>query len=331
MKILICSYEKNLIKKMDYEIQCLNQYLPEAEIVVKQYVDQESFIKHLDGVDALLTVFIPINADVLKVAKSLKIISLSSTGYSNIDIKTASELGIKICNIYEYCTNEVADHAMALILTLGRKLKQYEKSINIDKIWQFDIASPVLRFSEHILGIYGLGRIGQAIAKRAKAFGMKVVAVDPYIPVDVAKKLGVELVDDTYIQQYATIISNHMNVTNENVNYFDQSYFQKLKCQPIFINVSRGESVNQNDLINALENGFIIGAGIDVLDSENPNLDNLPLLGMDNVIVTPHAAFYSEQSIMDLKHISVMNLIYALNEEHEQVFAYVNYNSDLQY
>lgn len=323
MKILICSYEDQVVGKVDDEIAILKQHLEDVEVVVKPYESEDQLVKDLKEVKGLLSVFIPIGQSVLEAAKSLEVISLSSTGYSNVDIEAAKQAGIKVCHIKEYCTAEVADHCMALMLSLCRKLPVYGEMVNKSNQWLYDGAGSIRRLSDHVLGIYGLGRIGQALALRAKAFGMKVVAVDPYLPKSLADEVGVELVDTRYIQENATIISNHMNATGINADYFDMEYFINLKKKPIFINVSRGDSVDEDALLEALDLGMIESIALDVFKAEEPDLSSSKFINRTDVIITPHAAFYSEGSMGDLKKISSMNLVYHFTDQSPKVFAYL--------
>eukprot|EP00831_Metopus_contortus_P061549 TRINITY_DN5341_c0_g1_i2.p1 TRINITY_DN5341_c0_g1~~TRINITY_DN5341_c0_g1_i2.p1 ORF type:complete len:194 (-),score=28.38 TRINITY_DN5341_c0_g1_i2:194-775(-) len=154
---------------------------------------------------------------------------------------------------------------------------------------------------------------------------MKVVAVDPYIKEEEAKNLNVELVNAEYVLENADIISNHMNQNNTNDKFFTIKEFRKMKKKPIFINVGRGSSVNEGDLLKAIDENLIRGAGLDVLTEENPCLENNKLVGRKNVIITPHAAFYSETSMKELQRISCENIVYYLNGEKEKVNRIVNY------
>lgn len=322
MKVLICSYADQVIGKVDDEIKMLRKHLPDVEITVKAYIDDNQLIEDLQGMDGLLSVFIPITDIVLKKASTLKVISLSSTGYSNVDIEAAKRNDIQVCHIKDYCTREVADHCMTLILSLTRRIPSYVDMVNKAQ-WSYDGVGPIRRLSDHILGLYGLGRIGQALATRAKAFGMKVVAVDPYLPQEIAESIEVDLVDSSYIEENCTIISNHMNATNENRDFFNQVYFNRLKQKPVFINVSRGDCVDEMALLEALNSGLIESVGLDVLKAEEPDLVGSPFINRPDIILTPHTAFYSEGSMEALKTISAMNLVYHFTGDRDKVFAYL--------
>ncbi len=323
MKILICSYAELLKMYTPYALKTIKEFLHEAEIIVRDYSDENQLILDLKDVDGLITFFIPITKKILESAKTLKYISIASTGYSNVDMEVANNLNIKVSNIKEYCTEEVADHSVALILSLARKLNILSEKVKNEHNWDYTSAGKIHRLNQHTLALFGLGRIGQAVAKRAMVFGMNVLAYDPYLPQEIADSLNVKLVSVEQIQKEATIISNHMNASDQNTNFFNKQFFDNCIQQPIFINVARGQSVDEEALIEALNNGSVSSAGLDVFKSENPDLSDMELIQHPHTIVTPHAAFYSEEAIQDSDRISVMNMIYALKGEHEKVFAFV--------
>lgn len=256
--------------------------------------------------------------------KNLKCISINAVGYDSVDLKEATKRNIAVCPIGEYCTQEVAEHTMALILALSRGIKHYINDIDKKKIWKYHSISSLQRIEGQTLGIFGFGKIGKAVAKRALAFGMKIVAVDPYVSAEDAKKLKAELVDAEYVWENADIISNHMNQTSCNNNFFTINEFRKMKKKPIFINAGRGSSVREEDLAKAIDENLLRGAGLDVLAEENPDLENCKLAGRENVIITPHAAFYSETSMRELQRISCENIVYYLNGKKKKVNRIVN-------
>lgn len=324
MKILICEYKDNLDRSLDYEIQIMKEIIPEVEIEIKTYIDEEQLKRDIADIDGLLSVFIPITKNVLESAKKLKAISLSSTGYENVDLESATKNKVYVSSIHEYCTVEVAEFAISLIFTMVKNLKYYHNQ-NEDKYkWKFDTITPNKRVENNILGLFGLGRIGKAVAIRAQALGMKVIAADPYIDSETAEEIGVKLVDKTYIQENADVISNHMNSTDKNKHFFNKEFFEGLKKSPYLINVSRGDTVNELDLCDALDKGLVKGAGLDVLESEAPKMEGHSLLNRDNVIITPHAAFYSVEAMESLQRISSTNLTKMMLGKLDEVFGLKN-------
>ena len=179
------------------------------------------------------------------------------------------------------------------------------------------------------LGVIGFGKIGKAVAMRAAAFGMKIKVYDPHISEEALKAfsftdLPIEkaTIDDLY--ETCDIITNHMNLTAENYHFFNKEAFSKMKKHPIFINVARGGSVDEKALVWALNEEKIRAAGLDVLEAEKPDLEKCLLRHRENVIITPHAAFYSEDSIKALQTISCENVVHYLKKEYSQVKRIVN-------
>lgn len=325
MKVVITDYKDVLERDLEYEKDILLKGLKNVEIVVYEYNgNQNEFLGVVKDADAILTAFLDINKTVINACKNLKCISINAVGYDCVDLEVATKNNIGVCPIGEYCTQEVAEHTMSLILSLSRGIKHYINDIDERKIWKYQSISNLQRIEGQTLAIFGFGKIGRAVAKRALAFGMKVVAVDPYVKAEEGEKLNVTMVDAEYVWENADIISNHMNQNNSNNNFFTINEFRKMKKNPIFINAGRGSSVNEDDLLEAIDENLLRGVGLDVLDAENPDLDKNKLVGRENVIITPHAAFYSETSMRELQRISCENIVYYLNGEKEKVNRIVN-------
>lgn len=325
MKIVISDYPDVLGRNIDYEQTILKKYLPQAEIVIYPYKNKSAFFEIMKDANALLTAFLPIDVDVMEHAENLQCVSFNSTGYDFIDYEEACKRKIAIIPIAEYCTQEVADHTMALVLSLARGIKHYIRDVDVDQRWQYYSVPPLHRLSGATLAIFGLGKIGQAVARRAQAFGLKVIAFDPFVKKSVAEDLNVELKDTESIWNEADIITNHMRQTTENHHFFCWQVFEKMKRNPIFINVARGGSVCEEDLAWALDKKYIRAAGLDVLEKEAPDLLKCDLTNRENVILTPHAAFYSEESLSDLQRISCENAAHYLRKEYASVFKIVNW------
>lgn len=325
MKVLIADYESQLDRNLDYEKQLLQKGLKSVEVEVYVYNDdKKEFLEKVKDVDVLLTGLIKVDKEVIDNAPKLKCISVNATGYGIIDIDYAAKKNIMVSHIKEYCTQEVADHVLALMLSLTRGVKEYNLDVERDKSWNFKPKRPLYRLEGSTMALFGFGRIGQAVAKRAQGFGINVIAVDPFIPKDIAESLGVKLVDAKHALENADIISNHMNETAENRGFFNKEAFEIMKDGVIFINTARGTAVDEEALIEALDKGKVRSAGLDVLVSENPDLNSCPFLHRDNVIVTPHSAFFSETSIRELQRIACENAINYLNGNSAKVFQIVN-------
>lgn len=327
MNILISDYRETLKRDLGYEIELLQKELPGCQVNTYVYRDdsREEFLKILSETDGLLTAFIHLGPDALNAAAGrLKCVSFNSTGYNFIDLEQASAHNVLVCHIKEYCTQEVAEHTMALLLALARDLKHYDHDTDGRNLWSYTTASDLIRLEGSTLSIFGFGKIGHAVAKRAQVFGMRILVVDPYLPAEAAEKAGVTMTDKETALREADFVSNHMAQTKENHSYFDEAAFRAMERHPAFINVSRGEAVDEAALAKALDEKWIRSAGLDVLVSESPDLVHHPLNHRENVILTPHAAFYSKTSIRELQRLSVMNLVYCLRGEKEKAFRCIN-------
>lgn len=325
MKIVICDYREELNRNLQYEKKMLADNLKDVEIVVYEYKDdKEELKKVIKDADGIISTFIKIDKEILDSAEKLKCIALNSVGYNCVDVDYASKKNIAVCPADEYCTQEVAEHTMGFILALTRGFKHYTHDIDDLKIWRYQTMHGIKRLEGQTLAIFGFGRIGKAVAKRANAFGINVIAVNRHKDEEAAGKFNVKLVDAEYALENADIISNHMNQNDSNINFFNIDKFKKMKKHPIFINMGRGGSVNEEDLVQALDDNLIKGAGLDVLADENPDLSLCKLVNRDNVLLTPHAAFYSETSERQLQTISCESIINCLNGNYDTISNIIN-------
>ncbi len=311
MKILISDYKDSMMPTHDYETEVLKAGFPEAEIGVYEYTNEnrKEFLEKIKDCNALLTAFIPIGKDVFDNAPNLQVISLNATGYDNVDLAEATKHSVGVCPVGEYCTLDVAEHTIALMLALNKNLKSYIYDIEKEYLWKYDTPVAPARIGSQTIGIFGLGKIGKGVAKLAQGLGMRVIAHDPYVSKETASAIGVEMVEADEIYESADVISNHMNLGGANTEYFTAKEFNKMKRSPIFLNLGRGLSINEGDLAQALEQGLVRAAGLDVLRDETPKLEGHLLSNRSNVIITPHAAFYSKESMEDMQRISCENIV----------------------
>lgn len=273
--------------------------------------------------DAVLTDYSPFSRTVIEQLPRCRLISVAATGYDKVDLKAAADAGIRVCAIDEYCTDEVADHAMLLMLALCRRLPEYHEQVQKGKRWQFDSLSGLARMRDLALGIVGFGKIGQALARRAGGFGLKLMAYDPFPNEEKAADLGVRLCGLDQLFSEANIISLNCGLSANNKHLLDSSAFRKMNQKPFVINCARGALIDEAALVEALDNGNISGAGLDVLGEESPDLRTSKLTGRGNVILTPHVAFYSDASILENRRISTGNIRLFLDGKHENVRRYV--------
>lgn len=324
MKIVFAEYPETRNRNIDTELACM----PEGtEVGFAVYDEQnlEAYREALADCDAVITGFAPIDEQTIDRMKNCKIISVQATGWNFVAHEYAKSRGIAVSAIGEYCTKEVADHTMMLMLALRKRLPYLQRRVNVEKVWETaSLETLGLKgIWGQTLGIVGLGKIGKAVAARAKAFGMRVIAVDPFKDDDYFAENGVERVDIDYLLENSDVVSSHMDLNHTNEKYFDAEKFAKMKKQPIFLNVSRGGEVDEDAMLAALNAGQILAVGLDVLTSESPDLATCPFIGREDCIVTPHSAFYSDDSIEACERISVLNALNYINGEPDKVFKLV--------
>lgn len=327
MKVLISDYKKSMMPDHSPEINVFKKGFGEdVEIEIYPYEDskKDEFMDKISDADILLTAFITIDKEILDAAKNLKFIALNSTGYDKVDLEEANKRKIGVSPVGEYCTWDVSESAVAFAFALNKGLKHYDLEINKEHKWDFSSFEAVPRIEESTVGIFGFGKIGQCTAKKFSGISKKIIANDISEKTKIAEKIGVKLASPDEIFEKSDIIINHMNYNKTNHEFFNKETFSKMKKHPIFINLARGLSVNHKDLEEALDNGLIRGAGLDVLESEFPDLEKEPLLGRDNVIITPHSSFYSKDSLYSLSTIPCENAVFFINGEYEKVFKLVN-------
>ena len=185
--------------------------------------------------DAVLTDYSPFTARVIKQLLKCRVISVTATGFDSIDLEAAADSGIRVCAIDEYCTEEVADHALLLMLALCRRLPEYHEQVQREKRWQFDSMDGLARMRDLTLGVIGFGRIGQAVAKRARGFGLNILAYDPYPNESVAAEFDVRFCDLPALYAAADIISLNCNLANDGTHLLDADAFQQMKQNPLLI------------------------------------------------------------------------------------------------
>ncbi|MGN0374246.1 MAG: NAD(P)-dependent oxidoreductase [Butyrivibrio sp.] len=317
-KILICDYENVCEKDYSLTVKAIEEIMGKAEVVICAYAGKEELYDIIQDAEGMITAFLPLDKEFFKHAKKLKCISLNAVGYSNVDLAAAKECGVTVCHIAEYCTEEVAEHTLALIGALNRHLKFYTYEVEQRKQWSYSEITGRKNLSSQTIAVFGFGKIGKRVAGLAKAYNMKVLAVDPYLDSKTADEFGVLKVSAEEALENADIVTNHMNLTKDNYHFFNDEAFGMMKRKPLFINVGRGACVDEKALEKALNSGQISGAGLDVLEDENPVLEGNTLLHRDNVLITPHSAFYSAESIEKLQTVSGSNMAHVLKGEPEK-------------
>jgi D-3-phosphoglycerate dehydrogenase len=247
------------------------------------------------GAVGLIVQYAPITGDVLRALPGCRVVGRYGVGLDTIDLATAATLGIAVVNVPDYCTDEVADHALGLILALTRGIVPLDRGVQRGT-WDFRLAGRVRRPSSQRLGVIGLGRIGTALARRALALGFEVIATDPRR----APGAEIQVVDLDTLLATSDVVSIHAPLDSSTYHLIDARALGLMKPTAIVVNTSRGGLIDQDALVQALHGGHLAGAGLDVLEQEPVGPDH-PLVGSPNVVLTPHAAFYSEESLVEMK------------------------------
>ena len=257
------------------------------------------------------------NEDINKLSKC-KIISRIGIGVDKIDVEAATAKGIIVTNVPDFCKSELADHTMALILALARRLLQLDKGFR-EKDWGIRRQVTIQRLDGKKIGFIGFGRLAIAVAERARAFGLNIFAYDPYVDKEVIKSHGgikVDSLEEIFSQ--CDIVTLHLPLTNDTFHLIGESLFKKMKSTAFFINTARGAIIEEPALVKALKEGWIAGAGLDVFENmdlfeEVPTKQYCPFFQFDNVIVTPHSAPVSLESIEEVTERAAKEVVRVLS------------------
>ena len=270
-----------------------------ADLIVAESGEEEELLTHAPAVDAILTCWKPVRECVITDATNCQVIARYGIGLDNIDVETATESGIIVTNVPAYCVDEVSDHAMSLLLACARKIAYFNTAVK-SGTWNQNIGNQMYRLRGKTLGIVGFGRIAKALIPKAIAFGLDVNVDSPRTSEELIQSHDANKVSFQALLKTSDFISIHAPLTTETEHMFGQDEFKAMKATAFLINTARGGIVDTAALTAALQNGEIAGAGIDVLETEPPENDEI-LLSLDNAIITPHAAFISEESILELQ------------------------------
>jgi len=271
----------------------------------------DEIVARAKGAPLVLLNKTPLSRETIEAMPELRYVGVLATGYNVVDTAAAAERGIAVTNIPTYGTDSVAQHVAALMLEFARGVAVHDRAVHAgewtrSEDWCFG-KQPMFELTGKTLGIVGIGRIGQAVARIGAAFGMDLIAHDLYWPADKLAGLRVEQVEMDALFARADVVTLHCPLTDDNHHLVNAVRLGRMKPNAILINTSRGPLVDNQALADALVAGKIAGAGLDVLDTEPPPADN-PLLGAPNCIITPHVAWYAKEARQRLMQIAADNL-----------------------
>jgi D-3-phosphoglycerate dehydrogenase len=282
---------------LDLAIAALKRVDPELRMA--KSASAEDILAVARDADAVLVTYAKLPGELLRQLTRCKVIGRFGLGVDNIDIAAAAQLGITVTYVPDYCLREVSDHAMALLLALARKITFSNRLVQSGR-WEVPPIVPLRRLEGEVLGLIGFGNIPRALAPKAKAFGLEVITHDPYVPADVVKAFGVESTGFEDVLSRSDFISIHAPLLPATRGLMNAAAFARMKAGAFLVNTARGPLIDEAALVAALDSGRLAGAALDVVTAE-PLAGNSPLLGRDNVILTPHTGFYSVEALEELQ------------------------------
>jgi len=277
-----------------------------GELVIAERGDEAELVALARDVDAILTCFRHVTPAVIMAASSLRTIARYGVGVDNIAVDAASERAIPVTNVPVYCVDEVAEHTIALLMSLARRTVRYDADIRSGG-WSLQVGMPIRRLAGSTLGVVGFGHIGRAVTRRAIGLGMRVVVADPTEKPEAVASEGAEARDLDGLLSESDAVTLHVPLTSLTRHLLNRERLARMKPGAFLVNCARGGLVDPNALTEALAAGRLGGAGIDVFEPERLPLDHV-LMAAPNTVFTPHVAFYSEESIAELQRAAATNV-----------------------
>lgn len=294
-------WEKEELSKRGIEFECFRlKFRPEEEVFEK-----------IKDADCVVVNMVKMPESLVSRLDNCKLIIRHGIGYDNIDVDACTRKGIQFAYQPDYCKIDVAEHAIALILACARKVVWSREILDRSSAkgeWDFSGLFPMYRMEGKTLGIVGLGRIGGRVCKKMQSFGMRILGCDPYLSEERARELGVEVVDLQTLLKESDYVTLHTPMNEETRHLINSDTLRMMKPTAYLVNTSRGPMVDADALARAITEGQIAGAAIDVYDVEPPP-QSLPLFGLDNVILTPHIGWASEEAGWEIRHSIVDDII----------------------
>lgn len=292
---------KEVLGELGAEVRLADEPTPEGILAVGR------------DADGMLVTYAQVTREIIEQLTRCKVMGRFGIGVDNVDIEAATEKGIAVTRVPDYCIDEVSDHAFALLLALVRKIPLANQQTHGGE-WKMPAVVPIYRIRGRRLGLVGFGQIPRLLAPKAQAFGIDVVAFDPYVSAEEMASFDVQAVDLDTLLETSDYVSVHAPLTPETQHMFNQEAFGQMKSHALLVNTSRGPLVDEAALAEALEAGQLAGAALDVLSQEPPPPDS-PLLGRADVIMTPHTGFYSEEALVELQTKAAQDVASVLQGE----------------
>jgi D-3-phosphoglycerate dehydrogenase len=281
------------------------------ELVYANCQSQQDVVEACRDATVVVAFKAPITREVIENMENARLIVRNGTGYDNVDVTAATEHGIPVSNIPNYCTEEVASHAITLMLAVAHEVVRADHDLRTADGWG---ERPMNRpLYDGTFGVVGLGRIGRSAARKAEGYGMDVIAHDPYQHEDIFAEVGVERVEFDELLDRADCVSVHTPLTGETHHMLSKAEFMRMKDDAVVVNTARGPIVDEQALLEAVEAGELWGAGLDVFETEPPK--NSPSFKSERIVVSPHHAGMSERAEQRCIDIGVEKIVAALEGE----------------
>ena len=284
----------------DQEVEAIERFIKEEapgveyEFLGKPVLSDDELVEKAADADIIVT-WNQQMSDELYSRLKLKAFCCASTGFDAADAPSATRHGVMVTNAKDYCVDEVSAHSVMLILTMARKLWHVTENAREDR-WSVDGIGNVKRLSDSTVGIFAFGSIGRGVAEKLKGFGVRMISYDPYVNSEIMKSYGVEKVSFEELLTESDYVTLHAPLTEETGGMFSKEALSMMKQSAYIINTARGRIIDQEALYEALIEGRLAGAGLDVLWNEPPLEIDKKLFGLKNVIITPHSAYFSDEA-----------------------------------
>lgn len=289
----------------DYDIETAILNEIDAEIVICDCVTAQDIVEQCGDADGILLDMAPMTREAIAGLKNCKVINRYGVGYNNVDVEAATEAGIQLTYVPDYCMEDVSDHAIALLLACLRQIPMRDRRV---RGGEWNIKGTSYRLKDHTLGVVGAGRIARCLIRKVSGFGLKeIVAYDPYISKEDLELIGARKVELDELLEISDFVSLHSPVTPETTGMIGEAAIAKMKPTAILINASRGPLVDDKALLKALKEGRLLGAGLDTHNKEPLGTDS-PFCELDNVVLTDHTAYGTVEGIEELKRKSAENV-----------------------
>lgn len=276
-----------------------------ADLTLCSCVTEDDIIRECADADAIMLDLAPMTGRAIRTLKKCRVISRYGVGVDNVDLAAAKECGIQVCNVPDYCMEDVSDHALALLFACLRNVVLRDREI---RKGNWNIVSRGARVRGKTLGVIGAGRIARVLVRKLRGFELReVVAYDPFLTAEQLEGLGMRKVEFDELLAVSDFVSLHLNLTDETRNIIDAEALSKMKETAILINVSRGGLVDPDALLSALENHTILCAGLDTHAVEPVPRDSR-FMALDNIVMTDHAAYNTVEGVAELKEKSARNI-----------------------